>query len=607
MIGTARAGRGVGTARVGRVVGRLAVAVLVLGGAGCASVPSGGQVITGKPAERAERVDDPYVRLIPVQPRPEWGPAQVVSGFLAASASFDDNHKVARMYLSGRSSWNPGLRPSVTVLSSRITEPQVVKATENQATVKVTGEELGTISTDGQYTASPKGLEATFLLAKTPQGVWRITSVPGDDKTGLLLSKGDVERAMRTVNLFFFAPDKQTLVPNGIFLPVVNRQTLPTQLVQALLDGPTSWLNGAVQTAFPAGTRLRHGVHVDKEAATVDLTKEARAGNVEQMSAQLSWTMRQLSEIKRWRLRIDGETVTPEGMESTQPVHAWEANSPDGQVPQGESHQNAYAVGPSGFLGTLESDRAQPVVTGAAGRLSRPAIAPDYREFAGLNPAGNQVLVAAPLTGAPAPRVVLNAQEGGRFTAPTWSRDGTLWVVETKKDESWLWVRPRGKPPVRAAHWGLGGREVRAFRVARDGVRAAVIAHIDGRPQIQLGRIAHAPDGSLDVGSFLPVSSELQDAVDLAWRDYNTFAVLGRAKRDSQTLPFLMPISGSAITSLGVGSLGEPRTIAAAPGAPILIGTRSSGKDQVCRQRAPSNSYSPWICPTPAKDPTYPG
>lgn len=122
-----------------------------------------------------------------------------------------------------------------------------------------------------------------------------------------------------------------------------------------------------------------------------------------------------------------------------------------------------------------------------------------------------------------------------------------------------------------------------------------------------MGRIAHAPDGSLDVGSFLPVSSELQDAVDLAWRDYNTLAVLGRAKRDSQTLPFLMPISGSAITSLGVGSLGEPRTIAAAPGAPILIGTRSSGRDQVCRQRSPSNSYSPWICPTPAKDPSYPG
>lgn len=584
----------------------LAAGALLLGGAGCATVPSGGQVVTGEPAERVERVDDPYVRLIPVEPHPDWGPAQIVSGFLAASASFDDNHKVAKHYLSKQSTWNPGLRPSVTVLASRVTDPQVIKSTGTHATVRITGEELGTITADGQYTASPRELDATFQLAKNQQGLWRITSLPGGDRSGLLLTQDDVERAMRTVNLFFFAPDRQTLVPNGIFLPVVNRQTLPTQLVQALLTGPTSWLEGAVQTAFPEGTRLRRPVRIDNETATVDLSKEASIGNLERMSAQLSWTIRQLSEIKQWRLRIDGETVTPDGMDATQPVHAWDANSPDGGVSQEEARQNAYVVGPSGFLGTLEDDRAQPVVTGAAGRLSHPAVSPDYQEFAGLSAEADQVLLASPVSGTPAPRVLLTAHKGARFTAPSWSRDGTLWVVESKKDESWLWVRRRGKEPVRAAHWGLGGREVLEFRVARDGVRAAVIARMDGRPQVQIGRIAHAPGGSLDVGSFLPVSSELQDAVDLAWRDYNTLAVLGRAKRDSQTLPFLMPISGSTITSLGVGSLGEPRTIAAAPGAPILIGTRSSGKDQVCRQRSPSNSYSPWICPTPAKDPSYP-
>ncbi|TQM67393.1 sporulation and spore germination protein [Actinomadura hallensis] len=589
-----------------RITCLLVAAAFLLGGAGCATVPSGGQVVEGESAERAERVDDPYVRLIPVKPHPEWGPAQIVSGFLAASASFDDNHKVAKQYLSRDNSWNPGLRPSVTVLAGRIDDPQVIKSTDRSATVRVTGEEVGTISSDGQYTASPKELDATFQLAKTPQGVWRITSLPGGEKAGLLLTQDDVERAMRTVNLFFYAPDRHTLVPNGIFLPVVNRQTLPTQLVHALLTGPTSWLKGAVQTAFPEGTRLKRRVHVENEVATVDLTEEARAGNIERMSAQLSWTMRQLSEIKRWRLQIDGETVTPDGMDATQPVHAWEVNSPDGRTSHDETHQDAYVVGPSGFLGTLEDDRAQPVVTGAAGSLSRPAVAPDYQEFAGLSSNADQVLVAAPVNGTPTPRVMLNAQEDARFTAPSWSSDGTLWVVESKDDESWLWVRRRGEEPVRAAHWGLGGREVLEFRVARDGVRAAVIARVDGRPQVQIGRIAQAPDGSLDVGSFLPVSSELQDAVDLAWRDYNTLAVLGRAKRDSQTLPFLMPISGSAITSLGVGSLGEPQTIAAAPGAPVLIGTRSSGKDQVCRQRAPSNSYSPWICPTPAKDPSYP-
>ncbi|WP_242614140.1 LpqB family beta-propeller domain-containing protein [Actinomadura roseirufa] len=583
-----------------------AAAALTLCAAGCANVPSGGQVITGRPAERAERVDDPYVRLIPVPPRPSWGPEEIVSGFLAASASFDDDHKVAKQYLDVQNSWKPGMRPYVTVLQNRILDPHVVKSSGGEATVRVTGTQLGTISTDGQYTAAPKDLEATFQLARTPQGTWRITNLPGEEKSGLLLTKDDVQRAMHTVNLYFFAPDQRTLVPNGIFLPVVNRETLSARLVRALLAGPTSWLHGAVESAFPEGTGLR-GVSIDKDVAVVDLTRQARGGSVERMSAQLAWTLRQMSEIKQFRLRIDGETTAPAGMDATQPVGGWAGNSPDGQNPSQLANQNAYVAGPSRFLGTLAGDHAQPVVTGAAGRLSHPVVAPDYRELAGLNDKGDQVFTAAPVTGAPGVRPLLTAHRGARFTAPSWSRDGTLWTVESKADESWLWVRPRGERPVLAAHWGLGGRQVLAFRVARDSVRAAVIVKLDNRPQVQIGRIAHAQDGSLDVGSFLPVSSEMEDAIDLAWRDYQTFAILGRAKHDSRSLPYLMPVSGAPISSLGVGALGEPRTIAAAPGAPVLIGTRSAEKDSVCRQRTADKSYSEWICPTAAKDPSYPG
>ncbi|WP_242889557.1 LpqB family beta-propeller domain-containing protein [Actinomadura litoris] len=588
-----------------RVCRLLAVAAFVLGASACANVPSGGQVVTGKPAERAERVDDPYVRLIPVRPRPEWGPEQIVSGFLAASAGFDDDHRVAKEYLGGQLSWKPGPRPYVTVLQSRIPDPHVDKASGGQATVKVTAEQLGTISSDGQYTAAPKNLEATFQLAKNAQGRWRITNLPGEEKSGLLLTKNDVERTMRPVNLYFFAPDKRTLVPNGIFLPVVARQTLPARLVQALLTGPTSWLNGAVESAFPTGTKLR-GLSIEKDVATVDLSGEAAGASVDRMSAQLAWTLRQLSGIQHFRLRIDGESVSPQNSDATQPVSGWAGNSPDGPHLTGQTHQNAYVAGAPGFLGTLVRDHAQPVVTGPAGHLSHPAVAPDYQELAGLSTKGDQLLTAAPVTGSPSARLLLTAHRGARFTAPSWSSDGTLWAVESKANQSWLWVRARGERPVLAAHWGLGGREVLAFRVARDGVRAAVIVRIDGRPQVQIGRIAHAPGGSLDVGSFLPVSSELQDAIDLAWRDYGNLAVLGRAKRDNLSLPYIMPVSGSAITPLGVGALGEPRTIAAAPGEPVLIGTRSNGKDQVCRQRSADKSFREWICPTAARDPNYP-
>ncbi|WP_033322009.1 LpqB family beta-propeller domain-containing protein [Actinomadura atramentaria] len=582
--------------------GVVAAVLLAVALTGCASVPSGGRVVTGRPAEPAEQVDDPYVRLIPVSPRPEWSPTQLVAGFLAASASFDDGHKVAREYLTGAaSSWNPGPRPPVAVFADR-PRLEIVAQTATQATVKASGSRLGSIGADGQYTADPKAAEVTFDVVKTAQGPWRIAGLPGDPNNGLILTKSDVDRAFRTVNLYFFAPDGGTLVPNGIFLPLVNRQNLPGQLVRALLAGPTSWLGPAVDSAFPRGTRLR-GLRIEDDTAVVDLSVEARSGDVDRMSAQLSWTLRQLSEITRWKLEIAGDTATPHRYGSVQPVRAWDGNAPDGPaVPD----QPAYVLGSSGRLSRLAGDQPQPVLPQAA-QVVRPAVSGDYKEVAGLSPAGDRVLLRD-LAGNSGFRTVLKRHGAGtRFTAPSFDRSGALWTVETGKERSWLWVRPRGGPAFRVSDWGLSGREVVAFRLARDGVRAAVIVKADGRAQLRLGRIVRDQGSSgLEAGAFLAVSSELVDAIDLAWRDYGTLAVLGRKGNDTRVLPYLIPVGGGAISSLGVGALGVPKTIAAAPGAPVLIGTKDEGPGQVCRQRAPHDLISEWICPVPGSDPMYP-
>ncbi|MFC9969543.1 LpqB family beta-propeller domain-containing protein [Spirillospora sp. NPDC127200] len=580
-----------------------AVAALAIGAVGCANVPTSGRVVSGKAVERADQVDDPYVRLIPVPPKASWAPEQVVSGFLAASGSFDDKQRVARSYLAKPGAWTPGPRPSVTVFKDRL-QPVMVRQNAAQATVRVEGEQLGAIRADGQYVADPKKVAVTFDLAKTPQAGWRIAGLSGDAGARLLLTKSDVERAFRTVDLYFFGPDRSALVPNGIFLPLVDRQSLPAQLVQALLGGPTSWLRDAVRSEFPAGTELR-GVTVDNKIATVELSGQAASGDLRRMSAQLSWTLRQLSEIRYWKLRIDGEDYTPDGMGDTQPVsRSWEEYAPDG--PPDRHNGEAYAMGLAGDLSRLAGDRPQPVMTNDAGRLSRPAVSPDGREAAGLSRKHDQVLVTD-LTGDQRLRPLLTGRSRhSRFTAPAFDRNGRLWTVESSADKSWLWVRERGGPPVQVKVWGLGGRQVLAFQVARDGVRAAVIVRIDGKNQVQLGRIIRAPDGALDVGSFLPVSSELPDARDLSWRDYGSLAVLGRKELDETVLPYLMPVGGGAITPLGGGVLDSARTIAASPGAPVLIGTRTSEGPRVCRQRNPREQFSEWTCSIPATDPTYP-
>ncbi|POM27002.1 Lipoprotein LpqB precursor [Actinomadura rubteroloni] len=581
--------------------GVMAAFVLAASLTGCASVPSGGRVITGRPAEPAEQVDDPYVRLIPVSPRPEWDPAQLVAGFLAASASFDDGHKVARRYLTGTAGgWNPGARPPVLVFADR-PRLEITEQNATRATVRASGDRLGSIGADGQYISDPKPVDVTFAVTRAAAGdPWRIGGLPPEARGGLILTKSDVDRAYRTVNLYFFAPDGGTLVPNGIFLPLVNRRDLPGQLVRALLDGQTSWLGSAVESAFPSGTRLRD-VHVEDDTAVVDLSPQARSGDVERMSAQLSWTLRQLSEISRWKLEIGGDTVASRGYGAVQPVRAWDGNAPDGPA---LPDQPAYVLGSSGRLSRLTGDQPQPVLP-VGGPLVRPTVAPDYRQVAGLSPSGDRILLRDLVSGTTFRTVLSRHSAGTHFTAPAFDRDGALWTVETKKDHSWLWVVPRGGPAFRVTDWGLADREVKAFRLARDGVRAAVVVTVDGHAQVQLGRIVRDRSSGLEAGAFLPVSSELVDAIDLSWRDYATLAVLGRKGNDTRVLPYLIPVNGGGISSLGVGALGNPTSIAAAPGAPVLIGTKDGGPGRVCRQRAPRDTISEWTCPVPGSDPTY--
>src|SRR5918999_3405251 len=289
------AAAGLRSARRGRTLFAASLVALAVCATGCVNVPTGGRVISGHAAERAAPLDDPYVRLIPVPPGRDWLPEQIVKGFLVAAASFDDGHAVARMYLGPNVEWEPGPRPEVTVYDGSLDVAQVGGVDEPTPRWQVTGTQLGTIRADGQYQAQSGKVDATFQLAKDAAGRWRITVLPPGLRNGMLLGLRDVERAFRTLNLYFFTPDRTVMVPNPIFLPLVNRRDLPSQLVRAELAGPTNWLRGAVWSEFPRGTRLLGDkIDITDGIATVNLSEEAARGSLSVMSAQLMWTLRQL-------------------------------------------------------------------------------------------------------------------------------------------------------------------------------------------------------------------------------------------------------------------------------------------------------------------------
>jgi hypothetical protein len=596
---------------------RLTALTAVLGLlAGCASMPTGGRVTSGRPAEQAQPFDDPYVRIVPVRPGRDWLPYQIVNGFLSASASFDDRHAMAREYLDRGAQWEPDPWPGVTVYAGSSLEIASYRMEGRQATVQVTGDQLGIIRPDGQYEAEPRAVNEVFHLARNAQGQWRIAQLPESLSHGLLLSRRDVDRAFRTMNLYFFAPDERVLVPNAIFLPIVNRQDLPSQIVRALLNGPTAWLDSAVRNSFPRGTRLLgRGVQITDGVATVDLSREADRGNVAGMSAQLMWTLRQLAEVKSMKLEIDGKVASLPDVGATQSPRDWQRNNPDAVI--GNGTQPAYLRGPTARLEQLTDDRASPLGTLDNEPLYDPSISLDQRVIAGLSAGRDRVLVGdVTRNGTPGRlRTVLRAgRRGAEFTSPSWDRNGTMWTVESAGGDSWLWIKDGDRPPVRVPveNWGLSGYNVRELRVALDGVRiAAIVEDAAHHAQIRIGRVVRNGQ-TLTAGEFLPISSELVDVIDFAWQNANELAVLGRLQRTTaEVLPYRVPVSGGKIDGIGIGAQGEMHSITAAPNSPVLVSAKVPGKDsredQVCRLSDPQDRLSEWDCFIAGADPFYAG
>lgn len=535
----------------------------------CAVVPTGGPVLEGEPVRPADAPAEPYVRVLARTPQQGWTPEQIVRNFLNASASFQDDHGVARQYLapSVRSQWAP--ESSVDVYDAGPSSRLIVEQSSgDNAVVTLEADHLATISSRGQYTAEPPGsrLKAVFRLRKIA-GEWRIVNHP----SGLMLTEQDVERAYRTRNLYFFDPTFQSLVPNPIYLPAGNREDLPTELTRALLRGATEWLAPAVKNAFPAGSILVEEVQVSSGRATVVLGGAAiRAGpkQVASMSAQLAWTLGQLRAVETVRLKIDGETVHVRSAGETVSMDDWASLDPGGT--SGTVH--GYVVRDKTLLVTTQ-DGLRPA-PGPAGSqnvpVHSPAVSLDAKHVAWVSTSEQKLFVG-------------QLREGGTYDVRltgaglqslTWDRYGNLWVVEGAGKRSVVWMLEDGVRPIRVDLSELEAKnvQVRALRVARDGTRVAMIIDSKGDSRVLLGRIERADD-AVRVADLKLIPTKLAQVTDVAWHDADELAVVGK---DPQGVlaPYLVRVDGTSVSS--VGGTGEAVSIAAAPHVPILVERKDS-------------------------------
>jgi hypothetical protein len=251
----------------GRALRSLKGGVLPLGAAlllaGCASMPSGGEV---RKVDNGQQADaDAQVRVFGIPPHAGETPTEIVSGFLEATTSGEPDFATAKKYLTAtfKNRWDPLER--ITVLSSG---PQSGGGTDvgtgakgaTSTLVAVSGSKAAQVDAKHAYRPDPGTFQSSVHLVK--QGTeWRIDRL--DD--GLILSASDFRRIYHSVNMYYFADlgsdakrsgtRQQTLVADPVYLRQQQTDSLAST-VAALLGGPTDWLAPAVESAAPAGLQL---------------------------------------------------------------------------------------------------------------------------------------------------------------------------------------------------------------------------------------------------------------------------------------------------------------------------------------------------------------
>jgi hypothetical protein len=555
--------------------------------AGCVQIPTSGPVIEGDRIEggNAEQI----IRVIARPPQNDMTPAEIVSGFVSASASVEGDYAVARQYLTPEAAarWDP--TTGTTVYDGTLTLNTEGRTDANEAVdsaVLLSAAEAGRISAQGRYQVSPSArtVDIRFPLT-TVNGQWRIASPP----TGLLLSRADIDRAYRSYNVYFPDPSFSTLVPDPRLLPVSD-QGVATLLVQALVQGPTDWLAPAVRTGFPDGSSLLvDSVPIVDGVARVDLDPSSRLtddATRQAMSAQLVWTLRQVPTIQAVDLAAGGQTLTVPGVANPQPRDSWAAFNPN-LMPAGT---NAFAV--IGTRVAALTEAFPEYVPGAAGLGEPPlqgiAVSLAKTRIAGLDAQAR--LWSGPLVTEGVLQEVISNPGQSR---PSFGGTDFAWVVSSngrirKVDADGVAT----DVPLE----GLTSRSVvESIAVSRDGTRAALVTRRGPRAILFIGIVVQRESGPI-ITSPVRAEARLSDFLDVVWAgDDRLIALAAEGASPAQ----VYEIDLARATVRGLGAPDGAARVAAAPGFPVLVST-SDG-------RILSPVAGRWDQLAIGSSPTYPG
>jgi len=267
----------------------------------CAQLPRNSQIGSGPNLEAGLETD--FLYYSPAAPPEDATQEEILLGFINAGTGPQNNYEIARSYLSDslKTEWNPGQE----VLIQDGT-PIITLLDDNSASVLV--KVSARINDRGEYQALPFGTTRLVDVSfDNSSGAWRISSAP--NLTMVIRPVFDV--IFQAYSIYFFDKQKKHLVPDVRWFPL--RASTSTRLVGALLDGPSPWLETALVSAIPNGTRLTlNSVTVTDGIASVDLSARALSATPaakQLIQSQIRETLLQLDNVFSVRVTIERASI----------------------------------------------------------------------------------------------------------------------------------------------------------------------------------------------------------------------------------------------------------------------------------------------------------
>lgn len=525
---------GSGTGRAGVVRALAGVVTFLVAMTGCAAIPTSGPV-----TEVAEDAGfgQSTVRYSPALPADGAEPGEIVRGYLDAMLAYPSSNRTAAAFLTPSAADEWQRQDGVTIYDDAqvVSLPEGDRARAGDSTsarVSIDAARAGALDSQGRYTSARDRTSVDYELVQV-DGQWRIAN----PQPGLLVTAKFFADYFRPFVLYFFDRTGRRLVPQPVHLLVEDR--LAAALVTALTQGDPS---RQVRTFVPGPDDLRATVTVDRRVADVGFTAGPRKeSDVERLSAQVVWTLRQVPGVSSVRISVGSSAVRPRNV-AEQPLSSW------AEFGAGDDAGGTHA---------LVGDRVVEVDAGDVARLEGPwgasaggaaAVAVTDQRLALVAKNRASVRIAS-LTGK-----IRRTLTGTDLIDPVTDVDGQFWLVDSPGGDSR--VRVVAAAPANLDSGSLKGLDVRSLDISPEGARYVVTTGTGADASVRVGRVVRdargAPTGlarprRVDVGGVQPRSA--------VWADDVRVSFLASTDAGIQVQTALIDGSTGPISSSNVGAV----------------------------------------------------